>query len=280
MTEKRATVSVDDSLGTTIYETESSRVTFSFHTGMDGRAGEGQVKVYGLTDNDAATIIQYGKALRLSAGDDDLTGLIFQGDIVDAFFGRTDQQQYIVVSLVDGDAFYSSYINLSVGAGESLGGLVEKCAAKGSAPLGIGFISPEAYKVRLARGTAILGCPLDTIKQIARSLNAAWYIQKGLFYLLRAEDSVQDAVTIRADDILGVPVTDNWHASFRHTLPCSLNVGQFFSLPADNGGGTYRVVSMDGIGDSKDGNWEMQITGMAQTGTLPNMSAETQNIWR
>lgn len=282
MSSKRyASIIVKNKNGETLVDTKGEhRVVFAFHAGVDGKPNEGSFRIYGLSDADENAVKIAGETMQLIAGTDERNNLLFSGDVVSAFSAVVDQQAYVQLSAVDGDAFFSGFVSLSIGAGETIGGMVEKAVRGCSEPLEIGFISPSAYKVSLARGQALFGSPMDIIRAAAKSLNATAYVQNGRFYLLCAGDSLSSALQIMEEDLQGVPVVDSWYALFKLRMETGLNVGQFASFAPAYGLGTYRVVSIDGNGDTRDGDWCLNVTAMAQSQDKPAMTALTTNIWR
>lgn len=282
MNSRYAAVTVFDQNGDRILDTEgANRVVFSFCKRIDGRANECAIRIYNLAEDEAGAVTAHAFRALLDAGSDDHHGGVFSGDVVQCFSARENEQRYVSLSVVDGDGFFGSYIRLSLGAGTSLGALVETVAAACSSPVGIGYITPKAYKVALARGVALLGSPVDAIRSVAKTLNATFCVDSGLLYLFCADDRISEPVTIGSEDgMLGVPSRDNWYAFFRHDIDAGFSVGQFVTFAKEYGGGTFRVVEIDGSGDTKDGDWALHVTGLAQTGENPNVTSVTENIWR
>lgn len=277
-----AQVIVRDANGATVLETSGDkRINFGYHSGIDGRAGEGHIRIYGIQDDDAGAVIAGGSTVQLIAGSDTRYGTVFVGDIVEPFLAHENESRCLQISAVDGDGFFSSYVNMALGAGESIGGMLEKCVSRCSSPLGIGFISPAAYKVSLARGIAILGSPVDAIKAAAKSLNATFFVRNRLFYLLCGNDYISVPSEMSEESgMIGIPIRDNYYVSFRHDIDSGLVPGGFITFDSSYGLGKYRIASVDGIGDTLDGEWHMQIMAIAQSGDSPNITAVTNNIWR
>ena len=44
--------------------------------------------------------------------------------------------------------------------------------------------------------------------------------------------------------------------------------------------GAFRIVSVDIIGDTRDGEWRMNVWALRQEQDSPSMTALTRNIWR
>lgn len=280
-TKRFASVIVKNGAGATILDTGGeNRVVFSFHTGMDGKPNEGNIRIYGLDDADEQNVMLSGVNIQLIAGSETRNSLVFSGDLISAFSEEVDQQKYIQISAADGDSFYSSYIGVSVGAGETIGGLVEKVISRCSVPIEAGFITSTAYKTALARGVSVLGSPVDVVKAAARSLNATMFVLNGMLYLICDNDKISDPVIMNDQDLIGIPVVDNWYSMFKVQIDSALSIGQFVVFSSEYGRGVFRVVSVDGIGDTRDGEWCLKITSISQNQNRPSMTAVTSNIWR
>lgn len=273
----------EDSGGKILVETEGyNRVIFDFHCAVDGNANNGVIRVYNMSDGEESAIKRGAKNIRLIAGSEAENGEVFSGELVDAFSVQDGTERYLRMSVVDGDSFYSAYVAASVGAGESLGGLAEKCISLCSSPLAIGYISPSAYRLKLPRGAVLFGSPMDVLKSVAKSLNAVYYVLKGRFYLVAPADNPSGS-EIRANEqsgMIGVPVMDSWYASFFHDISSGFSLGRFVSFDAEYGSGLYRIVSINGMGDTKEGEWALSVMAIGQSGSIPNITALTDNIWR
>lgn len=280
---RHASVVALDSQKNILAETDGyNRVTFEFRCSMGSNANDGVIRIYNLSDGEESAIKRGAKSVRLIAGSEMDHGEIFAGELVDAFSVQDGSSRYLQLAVVDGDSFYGSYVSMSVGAGESLGGLVEKCVSGCSYPLEIGYISPSAYRVKLPRGAVLFGSPTDVLKSIAKSLNAVFYVLKSRFYMVAPGDNPSGAEIQLGEGsgLIGVPVLDSWYASFRHDINSGLSLGRFVSFDQENGGGLYRVVSIGGVGDTKDGDWALSVMAIGQSGSSPNITAVTENIWR
>ena len=283
LTNKRyAAVTVFNQSGERILETEgANRVVFWFRKSVDERANEGNIRIYNLADDEIGAVNAHAFRVLLDAGTDDRHGCILSGDVVHCFSAHENQQSYVSLSVVDGDGFYSSYVRISLGAQAWLGSLVEKAVAECSSPIGVGYITRAAYQTSLVRGVAILGSPVDVIRNVAKTLNATFYVDNSLLYLFCANDRISEPVTIGNEDgILGIPSRDNWYAFFRNDIDAGISIGQFVTFAKEYGGGTFRVVEIDGSGDTKDGDWALNVTALAQAGENPNVTSVTKNIWR
>ena len=258
------------------------RVGFDFLTRIGDSAHECSIRIYNLPEGMEAKIKRGAKAARLIAGSKEKHGEVFFGEVVDAFSVKVDTYSYLQLALMDGDSFYSSYIAASIGAGESLGRVAETCVQSCSSPLEIGYIPAKAYGVKLPRGTVLFGSPADALASVAKSLDAVYYVLKGRFYMIGIQDNPFGGIMYMDQDngLLSVLTMDQWYASFCNDINSALTIGRLVSFDLKNGGGHYRVASVHGEGDTKDGNWRLLVTAMGQSGSAPSMAAVTNNVWR
>lgn len=276
-------VRVLDANGRVILNTGGQyRVVFESEASMRDSPNEGAICIYGLSDSDNQGIVMSGARVELYAGEDAACGMIFSGEIVDVGVLNENQVTVAIISVVDGDAFYTASIVRSFKSGASLGGIIEDCARYCTSPVDIGHIMQEAYAIKLPRGVATMGSPMDKIREISKTLNASAYILGGRLYVMGLADKMSGAAIVisQANGLIGIPSRDSYYVSFQHDIRSALSVGGMVRFDAEAGGGLYRIMSIVSNGDTKEGPWRMTISGLAQGGTMPAMTAETTNIWR
>lgn len=280
--DRYASVQAIDTDGKIIYASDGNRVHFEFSVSMDERANECTIRVYNVTDHEIYSVLHGAKYISLIAGDADNYGEVFRGELIDGFQAQSDTEQYLQISVVDGDSFYTAFINQSVVSGETIGGIVEKCVKRCSSPCDVGFITPDAYAAKLARGAALFGSPVNICKSAARALNAAFYVFKGRIYIVSANDPVSDKhiVIDESSGLIGVPSVDNWYAFFRHEINSWLIPGKIIEIQTDMIRTNYRIVSVFCSGDTDAGDWYMNVMAIGQSGDNINITAVSKNIWR
>lgn len=270
--------------GSVLYESDPGlRIRFEISKSVKASPNHCSVMVYGVAKDDAEAIIIRTSRIELVAGDNqDTAGPIFRGAVVDGYY-KDNESPYMELTALDGDSFYGSWISQSIGAGETLAGLVRKAAAYCSSPIAIGGISPSASAIRLPRGCSLFGSTIDVIENVAKAINAAWYINDEMLYILTDSDMKNgNAFTVDVeDDLVGVPVMDAWTCAFSHVIDSRVILGTTCTFDdAETAVGVFRIVTLDIIGDTRDGEWRMNVWALRQDNNTPTMTALTRNIWR
>jgi len=277
-----AKLSVWDDKENSVFESEDGqRIHFEFRKDVKSYCNSMAVRVYGMSKEDSEPVLTHGFSVELEAGDNAYHGVMFRGNIIDGFYFNGDTP-YLQVNCLDGDAFYNSYVSMSVGKGELLSNIAAMCAQRCSSPVTVGRISTAASKVRLPRGCVLFGQTSDIMDSLAKQINGVWYVNDERLYLL-TEDDMQVGSQIRVDseDLVGVPIVDAWSATFGHHIDSRLLVGSSVSFDSeDTTYGVYRIVSMSAVGDNYEGDWKLTAYALKQDGKSPSMTAATTNIWR
>lgn len=269
--------------GDNIYESEEGqRLRFEVSKNVKSAPNHCSVMVYGIDKDEADAVLVYGSRIELYAGDYDTAGVIFRGSIVDGYYNNGDTP-HLQLEALDGDSFYGSYINIAVGAGETLQGVALRAAAMCSSPIAVGMVSNAASTIRLPRGCILFGSTADALDGVARAVNATWFINDERLYLLTETDT-QNGSEFEVDtddDLLGAPAVDAWSIAFSHRINSRVILGatvKFDDITVV--AGAFRIVSVDIIGDTRDGEWRMNVWALRQEQDSPSMTALTRNIWR
>ena len=278
-----AKLTVWDDKGNTVFETvEGQRVTFELRKDVKSYCNMLGIRVFGMEKDDAEPVLTHGSNVQLEAGDGSMHGVIFRGSLIDGFFSNGDTP-YMQLECLDGDAFYNSYVSLSVGKGEALSNIAATCAERCSSPVSVGRISKAATQIRLPRGCVLFGQTSDIMDSLAKQINGVWYVSDERVYLLTEDDmQVGSVLDIDADyDLVGVPIVDAWSITFGHHIDSRIVIGSVVRFSQqDVANGSFRVVSLSAVGDNYEGDWKMTVYALRQDGNSPSMTAATTNIWR
>ncbi len=278
--EKVAYIQAHDVKGRMLASISGSRVRFKAHSSMSQTPNSGVVSVYGLQQDEFGSVVSNAKTVRLFAGDEQSSGLIAEGQVVSARVVSGQDGQYLDVVMVDGDDFFSMPVNRSIAAGISLAGLVEELVSLSAGTAGIGQISPKARSIYLPRGVSVIGSPINLIRGVAKQINAAFYMNQGLVYIVCPEEMVGNQIELEEDDLMSAPVRDGFNVQIVHDIKSAIRVGNTVKLPGSSGGGLYRVQGIAVEGDTMHPVWRMAIEGTEQTPEGFAQSAVTDNVWR
>ena len=82
-------------------------------------------------------------------------------------------------------------------------------------------------------------------------------------------------------DLVGSPVADAWSCTFSHRIDSRVILGARCVFDdAETVIGVFRIVAVDIIGDTRDGEWRMNVWSLRQDEKGAAMNAMTRNIWR
>ena len=272
-----------DQYGNTVYETDlGQRLRFEISKTVKSAPNHCTAVVYAIDQEEASSVLTRASSIILQAGENEDAGTIFRGSIVDGFY-KNDENPHLQLSALDGDSFFNSYISLAIGKGETLRQLVLKSAAACSSPIAVGMVSASADMIRLPRGCVLFGATTDVMDDVAKAINAAWFVNDERLYVLTETDmdiGMSFIVNVE-DDLVSVPVHDAWSCAFSHRIDSRVILGSTCSFDDPEAViGTFRVVSVDIIGDTLEGDWRMNVWALRQEQGSPAMTALTRNIWR
>lgn len=145
------------------------------------------ITVDNLGDTDAERICAEFTRVILQAGYRDLVGVIFDGTIKQATYGRPNgTDKTLTIAAADGDVAYNwATVNKTLGAGatqaDQVGAAIEAMSAHG---VDAGFLA-ELGGPSLPRGKVMYGMARDSLRQSCRSSAASWSIQDGKIQVLK-----------------------------------------------------------------------------------------------
>lgn len=256
------------------------RIAFRVASSMTQTPGTMSVKAYGLNEREKGWIEKKAHTVRLSAGEYGREGLLGVGQVVSASERLTNEGRVMELTAVDGDDFYAMPVNRSISGNISLLELVREMVALCGQSAGIGHISPMAGQILLPRGMAVVGTVIPVMRSVAKQLNAAFYVNQGLVYIVRPEERIGPQVTLYAEDMLSDAVRDGYWMKISHRMAPHIRVGGSVVMPDARGEASYRVQKIMAEGDTRGAVWKMEIEAAAQTVAGLAQSAVTDNVWR
>lgn len=263
------------------FTVRGSRTIFKTNSSMSQTPNTMSVQVYGLDDGEMSNAINKAHTINLYAGQEFKEGVIGVGQVITAKVSSGQSGVFLDITTVDGDDFYSTPVNRSISAGISLDRLVRELVALSNTSVGIGQISKKTMGVALPRGFSVVGSPLQAIRNVAKSINAAFFINQGLIYLVCPDEMTGEVVTINQDDLLSDIVFDGYYAGFVSDINSLIRVGKSLMLPRTKANAPlYRVQRVTTEGDTKNPLWNMVVEGAEQTEIGFAQSAVTNSVWR
>lgn len=278
---KSAFLLCTDKKGKIEFTVRGSRTIFKTNSSMSQTPNTMSVQVYGLDGSQMSDVIDEAHNISLYAGQEFQEGIIGAGKVVTAKVNSGQSGAFLDITTVDGDDFYSTPINRSISAGISLDGLARELVSLSDAAVGIGQISNKLMGIALPRGFSIVGSPLQAIRNIAKSINAAFYINQGMLYLICPEEVLGEAIVINSEDLLTDVLFDGYYVGFVSDINPIIRAGKSVLLPETKANAPmYRIQRVSTEGDTKNPLWNMLIEGAEQTEAGFAQSAITTGVWR
>ena len=262
----------------TIY---GSRVIFKTSGTMGQTPNTLSVKVYGVDGSDTGSLFDKAHTVELYAGRRGEEGLLGSGQIVSAKMAYNQDGEYLDIVAVDGDDFFVTPVNMSISGGVTLEDLTLDLIRASGTSVQVGQISPKSRGVALPRGLAIVGSPIHMIRNVAKAINASFYVNQGLVYMICPEEMIGEKIIIEEEKILSNPVYDGYYMTLVVDIDFNIRVGKNIVLPETKADApTYRVLRVETQGDTKNPGWRMIIEGAEQTESGFAQSAITNSVWR
>lgn len=201
---------------------------------------------------------------------------LFDADSVEVSSHYDNGERIAVVSVIDGDAFSHAFVSFTHSAGSTLYQLLDACATKGNVTIPIGSYPPSLHDIRLPRAVTVHGGAMSRIRQIARAVDAACFIQNGILQIVGTEAPTKIPVLLREDaELVGTPSKTEYGAEFKtRMLPLSLN--ELVQLESSTLNGTYRIISAAGHGDTKSGDWVCSYIAIDNNA----FGVKNSSVWR
>lgn len=290
---------------------DSLRCSFDIKRYAMGQPNTATIKLYNLTADAEKKMIVEGYRVVVHAGYQQHAGLIFDGFVIYATRTKENGTDYTITLLaIDGYQFLmNGYCNFSIQRGITARDVVKNIANQASAPIEIGYPKDSDTSVldgqKYTRGQSVHGLARGTLDDIAKALNATWYVDCGKLYLIHFGESTSDlplgqqAIDLSPDTgLIGNPTQIEYGINAKSllnpeivpfcfvyldpqyitlTLPDIGSNGQISNtqLYQLDSKGLYRVVSCEFVGDTRGNDWYTEINAVIQSGTSPQMLTAT-----
>lgn len=157
------------------------RVVFQTKRGDLSTPNSLSVRVYNMNPATMARVQKEFKRVRLLAGYESNCGLIFDGSLIQARFGReTATDTCLYLTCADGDRAYNfCTVSTTLAKGWTPADVIHVCA-KEMEKYGVtlGYV-PPLPEVRGPRGVTLFGMVKDILSEVAEQTNTYWSIQDG-----------------------------------------------------------------------------------------------------
>lgn len=266
------------------------RCTFQIEKSISETPNYAEIVLYNLSAQTENSIIKEGAKVILEAGYKNTQyGLIFSGDIVQPLRGKEDNTSYTLTLVSqDGDLFYNKgIINASFRAGQSQRDVLENIVKQSSNTLELGQISENLTQTALPRGKALFGLSRDYFRQIAKSEQAAFYINNNKIDFIKAADiPANEVIKLNGKSgLIGMPEQTEEGIQATCLLNPYLDLNKMIAVDlssiqrqkADKNSelkniecsGVFRIIKIAHKGDTRGDEWYTEFTAVAQPGAIP-----------
>lgn len=266
------------------------RCTFQIEKSISETPNYAEIVLYNLSAQTENSIIKEGAKVILEAGyQNPQYGLIFSGDIVQPLRGKEDNTTYTLTLVSqDGDLFYNKgIINASFRAGQTQRDVLENIAKQSTNALEIEQLSDNLSQTALPRGKALFGLTRDYFRQIAKSEQAAFYINNNKIEFIKAMDlSKNEIIKLNGKSgLIGMPEQTEEGIQATCLLNPLLDLNKMVAIDLSSiqrqkadrnselknlaGAGVFKIIKLAHKGDTRGDEWYTEFTAVAQTGATP-----------
>lgn len=266
------------------------RCTFQIEKSLSETPNYAEIVLYNLSAQTENSIIKEGAKVILEAGyQNPQYGLIFSGDIVQPLRGKEDNTTYTLTLVSqDGDLFYNKgIINASFRAGQTQRDVLENIAKQSTNDLEIGQLSDNLTPTALPRGKALFGLTRDYFRQIAKSEQAAFYINNNKIEFIKAMDlPTNEVIQLNGKSgLIGMPEQTEEGIQATCLLNPLLDLNKMVAIDLSSiqrqkadrnselkniaGAGIFKIIKIAHKGDTRGDEWYTEFTAVAQTGAVP-----------
>ena len=266
------------------------RCTFQIEKSISETPNYAEIVLYNLSAQTENSIIKEGAKVILEAGyQNPQYGLIFSGDIVQPLRGKEDNTTYTLTLISqDGDLFYNKgIINASFRAGQTTRDILENMTKQCSNALELGQISDNLSQTALPRGKALFGLTRDYFRQVAKSEQAAFYINNNKIDFVKAMDlPTNEVIKLNGKSgLIGMPEQTEEGIQATCLLNPLLDLNKMVSIDLRSiqrqkvdkengiknieGSGIFKIIKLTHKGDTRGDEWYTEFTAVAQSGAIP-----------
>ena len=266
------------------------RCTFQIEKSISETPNYAEIVLYNLSAQTENSIIKEGAKVILEAGyQNPQYGLIFSGDIVQPLRGKEDNTTYTLTLISqDGDLFYNKgIINASFRAGQTTRDILENMTKQCSNALELGQISDNLSQTALPRGKALFGLTRDYFRQMAKSEQAAFYINNNKIDFVKAMDLPKNEfIKLNGNSgLIGMPEQTEEVIQATCLLNPLLDLNKMVSIDLRSiqrqkvdkengiknieGSGIFKIIKLTHKGDTRGDEWYTEFTAVAQSGAIP-----------
>lgn len=213
-----------------------------------------QIQIYNLARTSAALVEEKNHIVRLYAGYDGKTQLIFEGDI-DPKASRTEQTGADRITIIESGTSYIKLVNERVEKAYKQGTAYNTIIKDLVKVLGVAVKDISSLpNDKIFNGIALSGYVRDHINDIARKFDLNWSIQDGEIQFLRKNGGANNEPIILVDSskgLIGTPRKKATGIEFTSLLNAQIYPGRRVQLISENLKGVFVPNRVWHVGDSQ-----------------------------
>lgn len=293
--------------GDVVLDVSKLRCTFDVKRYAQYNPNTAIITIYNLTADAETKIISEGYRVVITAGyESGVYGDIFDGYIIATSRTKQNGTDYILtIQAMDGYFFLQfGMCNFSVQRGADARTVVKNIANQASVPVDIAYPKDGDTSVldtqKFSRGQSVHGLASKSLDDIAKALNATWFVDMGKLYFMKYGESTDDmplgkqaVVLSPSTGLIGNPTQIEYGISAKCFLNAMISPFCFVQLnpeyvtrqllnvsssgvsnpqlyPLDPQG-IYRVISCEFVGDTRGNDWYTQVSAVTQSGNVPDI---------
>ena len=281
--QRAAQVIVGNLDGTTAFQTTFApgsripglRVVFHFKRTLRAEPSTADISIYNMNKQHRSLLKTRYAPVILSAGYTDTIARVFSGQARTIDHVRHGPDWVTKIQLGDGEVPYR-YTRLSKSYGTGVGSLQvanDLIGQLGPTTPGTGAVLEANLTDQLSNGYLVHGPAARELSRLLHGRGLEWSIQHGKVQVLPVgKPSTQTAVLLTpSTGLIGSPEHGTPDPTFKRTSAHTLKWRAFIQPTLDPGGmaqiqsnaakGNFRIISVEGSGDTQSGDWFMSCEG-------------------
>lgn len=196
------------------------------------------ITVYNLNSSTEGQIIQYARKVSIEAGYDNLYGLIFEGDVIQAIRSKENATDYkLEIIAMDGDRFQSSAFNsYSIIRGQTMREALNNAFIGSSFKVNVDDSLATSLNDQYIRGKIVFGKAYDNTQNLISSVpNGIAYTEDGTTYLTKISDEFsQDVIDLDYDSgLIDIPSQSEFYVDFKALLNPKIKLNRLVHIKAE-----------------------------------------------
>ena len=276
------------------------RIVFDIQKNDNLTPNSANVKIYNLSDDTANRIIKQFTRVRLEAGYQGDTGLIYQGTVIQIVRYRAGVDSVLEFIAGDGDLAYTyGFVNCTQAAGARPIDSLRTVRAAVSDSLIEGVLTPGANTQRLPRGKVFFTPFKTAARKLSRSMNSEIYMDSGKLMAVPHRGYLPKTAVYLSPEtgLIGTAKQTIEGVECQCLLNHKLTIGALIRIDeehvqqakldvkqkdkknkkkaSDKRGGFYRLISCRYRGDSRGKDWYCDLKGvLVDAGTKQTKDGE------